>query len=463
LRDQHFDKWQFANRRPHPVSATSDGHGSFSTPGVSFEDFSRMSTMQRKTTGERRLPTPSWAVNDKELQHLLVVFMEVRACFRKHKDFPLNENKKDRTPEALKSRLQKATEEVLARRAGQLAAMKRLNEEYHHIRHQGFISDVEQIRLRQLEIEIESLNTYLRYSQNGGADVVAGMVYLYYRAGMDSVGVASELGIKPQHVRQTIWRLHRTADLIAGVKRVVPTKEERAARKLARAEKLRLEKEDRTARAVERAELARKREAEREGRRIVWAAECVRRAAEREAMSITRDAEKFRREAERLQRASVRALRVPKASRERNCTCGNPLPCRATKYCVACKPKTHHRFQDRTCACGNPLPPWVRTCADCKKEKQPVRVPKVRSVRTRRYNLSRSCMFCGGPLPYRAHKVCGSEACQKAYAKFRSNRPRKAVRPHAPKVTKPEVISAPAPVMLKGKMPRWMLPVLEAV
>ena len=85
-----------------------------------------MSTMQRETTGERRLPTPSWAVNDKELQHLLVVFMEVRACFRKHKDFPLNENKKDRTPEALKSRLQKATEEVLARRAGQLAAMEKI-------------------------------------------------------------------------------------------------------------------------------------------------------------------------------------------------------------------------------------------------------------------------------------------------------------------------------------------------
>jgi hypothetical protein len=258
LKEQHFDHHQFADRRPHPVSAASDGHGGFNTPGVSFEDFSRMTTMQRKTTGERRLPTPSWAVNDSELQHVLTVFMEERAGFLKHKDLPRAE-KKDLTPEALKARLQKATEKELSRRAGKLAVMKRLNEEYVHIRQQGFLSDGEQTRLRELETEIQGLSTYLRYSQNGGADVVAGMVYLYYRTGMDSVGVASELGIKPQHVRQTLWRLHRTAERIAGIKRVVPTKEEREARKLARIEKLRLEKEASAARAVERAEIARRR------------------------------------------------------------------------------------------------------------------------------------------------------------------------------------------------------------
>ena len=198
---------------------------------------------------------------------------------------------------------------------------------------------------------------------------MAGMVYLYYRAGMDSVGVASELGIKPQHVRQTIWRLHRTADLIAGVRESFLRRRnaQHGSWPAPRSSGWRKKTAPRELWSV--LNLRGSARPKREERRIVWAAECVRRAAEREAMSITRDAEKFRREAERLQRASVRALRVPKASRERNCTCGNPLPRRATKYCVACKPKTHHRFQDRTCACGNPLPPWVRTCADCKKER----------------------------------------------------------------------------------------------
>jgi len=374
MKDQHFDRWQFGDRRPHPVSAESDGQGSFTTPGISFDDFSRMSTMQRKTTGERRLPTPSWAVNDKELQHLLVIFIEERTGFRKHKD-PLVEKKKDLTTETLKARLEKAKEKVMARRDGQRAVMHRLNEQYVHLQQQGFLSDVEQMRCRQLENEIQGHDTYLRYTENGGADVVAAIVYLYYRAGMDSVGVAAELGIKPPHVRQTLWRLHRVADYMAGTVRPRITKEERDARKLARAEKLRLEAEDRRARAVERVALAQQREAERAERKLRADAETAERAA-------------------RAAQARA-AARVPR-----------------------------------------------------------VRVEK--PARVRRYNLSKICDFCGGPLPYRAHKACKAEACQTAYAEQRNSRstPRKAARPE------PEVAS---PVVLKGNIPRWLESVVAAV
>jgi hypothetical protein len=69
----------------------------------------------------------------------------------------------------------------------------------------------EQKRIKQLESEIEGIDTYLRISDNGGADVVAATVYLYYRTGLDSVGVGSELGLKAPHVRQTLFRLHQTA------------------------------------------------------------------------------------------------------------------------------------------------------------------------------------------------------------------------------------------------------------
>jgi hypothetical protein len=259
LNDQHFDKWQFANRRSNPISAASDGHGGFTTPGITFEDYSRMASMFRKTTGERRLPTPSWAIDDRKLRHLLVVFMELRAglvCFKK----PLVEKKQDLTPEALKVRLEKAKQKLLSRRDGKQALMKRLNEEYVELRQLGLGAEP---RCRQLEIEIVGLDTYLRTSENGTVDVIAAMVYLYYRAAQDSVGVSSELGVKPQHVRQTLWRLHRAADFIAGVKRVPPTKEEREARKLARAATLRLEAEARAGRAEERAANARAREIER--------------------------------------------------------------------------------------------------------------------------------------------------------------------------------------------------------
>ena len=45
---------------------------------------------------------------------------------------------------------------------------------------------------------------------SGGAGFIVSIVYLYYRVGMDSVGVAAELGLKPPHVRMVLWRLHDT-------------------------------------------------------------------------------------------------------------------------------------------------------------------------------------------------------------------------------------------------------------
>jgi hypothetical protein len=71
--------------------------------------------------------------------------------------------------------------------------------------------EAEKKRRRELEIEIEGIDTYLRYTTTGGADVIAAVVYLYFRAAIDSVGVGTELGLKPPHVRQTIWRLYQTA------------------------------------------------------------------------------------------------------------------------------------------------------------------------------------------------------------------------------------------------------------
>ena len=403
MKDQHFDRWQFGDRRPHPVSAKSDGHAGFSTPGISFEDFSRMSTQQRKTTGERRLPTPDWAVDDKKLQHLLVVFMEERAGFRKHKK-PLVEKKKDLTKTALLARLEKAKEIVMHRRVGQRAAMRKLNEEYIHLRHQGFLSDAEQTRCRQLENEIQGIDTYLRTSENGTVDVVAACVYLYYRTGMDSVGVAAELGIKPPHVRQTLWRLHRVADYIAGRKRVVPTKEEREARKLARAEKLRLEAEARASMAVERAALAVAREQQRKL------------AAEERAAQIARAAE------ERAQRPTKRMLRKAK---NRVCiVCGKELPLYAQKFCADCKQAGYKKRAPRLCiACGKERPRCAtKFCTDCKKKKLVPRPPR-RTLRQENAELKA--------------RVLELEAA----------------------LGKPE----PGPVALTGKLPRWLEAVAAAV
>jgi hypothetical protein len=223
---QNYDQHQFAGRQSYPVNARRTLEG-WTSPGVAFEDYTRMSTQQRKASNERRLPTPKWAVNDGQLRTLLVTFMEERAGFRKQQKGTLME------------RLERAKLAVINQRPRLIQVLERLCNEYVTLKRAGAcpeMSDeelnaslvqplvlpqyarrfIELKRKRALEIEIEGIDTYLRYTANGGADVVAAIVYLYYRAGLDSVGVGAELGLKPPHIRQTIWRLHQTAEKIWG-------------------------------------------------------------------------------------------------------------------------------------------------------------------------------------------------------------------------------------------------------
>jgi hypothetical protein len=217
-----FDPHAFAGRRQHPVNARKTAEGWISS-GIAFEDYTRFNTQTHKQSAERRLPTPDWAVNDSKLRKLLVTFMEERAGMRRAGSGTQQE------------RLAHATELILGKRPRMVEVLKKLCNEYVTLKQLGLKPEstdaewnaarqqpyiplfegearhvAEQKRRRELEIEIEGLDTYLRYTVNGGADVIAAIVYLYYRAGLDSVGVGSELGLKPPHVRQTLWRLHDT-------------------------------------------------------------------------------------------------------------------------------------------------------------------------------------------------------------------------------------------------------------
>jgi hypothetical protein len=230
MKPAHFDKFQFAGKSSRPVRATKTRDG-WNTTGVSYDDYTRFQTQTRKPSGERRLATPKWAVNDPLLQELLVVFMEERAAIR-------------RGTGTLFERLEHARQAVIATHPRLSDTLTKLCNEYVELKKFGACPEMadedvlayaEKIlgarplwvevarellqgrRKRELEIEIEGIDTYLRYTQNGGADVLAGIVYLYYRAGLDSVGVGAELGLKPPHVRQLLWRLAQTcSDRFAG-------------------------------------------------------------------------------------------------------------------------------------------------------------------------------------------------------------------------------------------------------
>jgi hypothetical protein len=178
--EPHFDLHAFAGRRARPVSTAT---------GISFDDFGFMQTRQHKQSGERRLPTPTWALNNAALRELITAYMEKRA------GIPRGTGK-------LSERLARAKQSLIRRRAAINATLDRLSHKY--------VAAKRPKRKRALQIEIEGLDTWVRISESGAA-VAAAIVYLYYRVGLDSPGVAEILRLKPPHVRMVLCRMRRIA------------------------------------------------------------------------------------------------------------------------------------------------------------------------------------------------------------------------------------------------------------
>ena len=73
----NFD-YAFGGNTQHPVHAEFDGHD-FQSNGISFEDYSRMSTRQHKLAPGRHGAAPDWVFNDSKLRAVLVGCIEARA------------------------------------------------------------------------------------------------------------------------------------------------------------------------------------------------------------------------------------------------------------------------------------------------------------------------------------------------------------------------------------------------
>lgn len=179
----------FGKRGRHPVSAELDGDGGFSTPGIAFEDFSRMKTVQYKLAPSRKLEVPAWAVNDSALRMLIVRFVERRAGIR---ELGIGSHT-DRLAAA-----QAKLRSLISRKSDVLDRLCR-----------AYVVEDNPARKRVLQTQIKNLDAVIRTTEQGPA-LIAGIVYLYYRCGLPSNAVASELGIQPQSVRQILFRLKST-------------------------------------------------------------------------------------------------------------------------------------------------------------------------------------------------------------------------------------------------------------
>jgi hypothetical protein len=181
------------------------------TLGVAFEDYSRMQVTVHAQSGDRRLPTPEWALNDAKLRALVTRYYEKRAQFVGPQ------------PGTELERLARAQKRLLDRKPEMLATVDKLCEEYVYLKRDGRDPN----RQRLLEIEIQNYDTTIGLIDRGPGVLIA-LVRFYYSVGLDSVGTSQALsGIpSPMSVRQTLWRLHRVWELMISGKDL-PGKERR--------------------------------------------------------------------------------------------------------------------------------------------------------------------------------------------------------------------------------------------
>ena len=189
-----FDPYQFANRASHPVSAELTGDGSWSSPGISFDDYSRMTTQRKKSSGERRLPTPEWAVNTEKLREVVTRAYEIRAGLRYQQQGTEME------------RLRRAQVLLIKKKERRLVVLDNLCREFVELKQSG----ADPVREKELARYIEQLDSNIVLDDRGPG-VIAAVIYFYYRVGLDSVGVSAALrgSPKPEGVRQLLYRLHR--------------------------------------------------------------------------------------------------------------------------------------------------------------------------------------------------------------------------------------------------------------
>lgn len=183
---------EYAWMRYHlPVQhARFDADGVASTNGIDWGDFSRMGYIRHKLDSGRDVKA-SWTANDVMLRKTLVRYLEVRAGWRHAQ------------PGTDIERLKRVEAALIARKPRMEAQLKALAKEYVALKRGGAV-------VQKLGEEVENLDTQL-ILMNGIAGKVLRIVHLYYRMGLNSVEVATEVGVKPPHVRVILMRMRIVA------------------------------------------------------------------------------------------------------------------------------------------------------------------------------------------------------------------------------------------------------------
>jgi hypothetical protein len=191
-----------AVRSTAPVSVRYTGSGEWESTGYgSFDDYSGAQTRTYKLAASRRFATPTWSVNDLQLQKVITEYLVQRA--NGHKRW------KAALPAGAENDIEKIrwAERLLASRNSNLEKqVTSLCNEFVELRRSGS----NPARLKALERLIGNIDAQIIFNRAAAA-IVAGCVSLYYRQGLTSVGVASVLGLHPPAVRILLKRVWAAA------------------------------------------------------------------------------------------------------------------------------------------------------------------------------------------------------------------------------------------------------------
>ena len=206
--DAHFDKHQFATKPNHPVSArfvgVHNGENGWESNCISFDNYANMSTQTKKPSGERRVKTPEWAIKNRSLQMVIAEYLLQRALGTRKKRSVIFAKTTWKMSPLEKLRF---AEDILRSQLPNLEKrIEGLCAEYVSLKTAGG----DRARLASLERIIAGIDTTLTINRSAG-QVVAAIIYGYYRECKASVAVAAATGLRPCGIRQTLHRIWQIA------------------------------------------------------------------------------------------------------------------------------------------------------------------------------------------------------------------------------------------------------------
>src|SRR6266550_927302 len=172
-------------------------------------------------TKGRRLPVPSWATSDEQLRSVILKCLENRFSVRNQQGTPSERLDRcrraaQRVASAKRERLDAYIQQFRALSENKLASLTERN--YEQLFCESLAGKGTTARLDALEKQVRILDGETFVTERA-PELLAAVLYQYFRLGLNSPSVAENLGLTPWQIRQIIFRARKVAQREGPAKR----------------------------------------------------------------------------------------------------------------------------------------------------------------------------------------------------------------------------------------------------